>query len=282
LRLVIDIKQSRLNSDVQKITETNDLIKGVRFWQVGVEKVMVVLDLINEVPVLITLSEDKMEIIIKVNYKDAETQENPYGLPALDWRATNILVIIDPGHGGKDSGAIGFEQGLEVLFEKDINLDISTRLSALLSAAGVKFYNIRTDDTSIGLYERPSLANSLNADLYIGIHNNSSDNGKASGVEILYYTKENEADYSIKSKRMAELAQVELMKELGLPSRGIKSVPELAVLNKTIMPAIIIEGGFLSNPYDLAFMKNDSFREKYAVGAARAILNALNESVANK
>ena len=282
LRVVIDIDKAELGNEVLKMTDTNDIVKAVRFSQFESEKVRVVLDLNKEVPVLIGLSENKREITVKVNYKEEGNQDNPYGLPALDWRATNILVILDPGHGGKDTGAIGFENGIESIYEKDINLDVATRLSVLLTKAGVKFYDIRTDDSSIGLYERPSMANSLNGDIYIGIHNNSSDNGNASGIELLYYTKANEADYNIKSRRMAELLEVELIKELGLPSRGLKQMPELAVLNKTIMPAIIIEGGFLSNPNDLSFMKEDSFREKYAVAAARAILLALNESVANQ
>lgn len=282
LRVVIDIDKAKLTNAVQKLTDTNEVVKEVRFSQFEAEKVRVVLDLINEVPILIELSADKKELTVKVNYKDAVPQENPYGFPALDWRATNMLVIIDPGHGGKDSGAIGFENGHEVLYEKDINLDVATRLAALLTEAGVKIYSIRTDDTYMGLYERPSMANSLNGDLYVSIHNNSSDSGRPSGVETLYYTKANEADYLIKSKRMAEIAQANLLTSLGLANRGIESWPELAVLNKTMMPAIVIEGGFLSNYYDLAVMKSDGFRENYAVAVARSIITALNESVVNQ
>jgi N-acetylmuramoyl-L-alanine amidase len=282
LRVVIDIDQAKLTNAVHKLLDTNEIVKGVRFSQFEAEKVRVVLDLINEVPILIELSEDKKELTVKVNYKDGDTQENPYGFPALDWRATNMLVIIDPGHGGKDTGAIGFENGVGVIYEKDINLDVANRLSKLLSDVGVKIYSLRTDDSSIGLYERPSMANSINGDLYVSIHNNSSDSGKPSGVETLYYTKANEAEYLIKSMRMAEIAQGNLLASLGLANRGISSRPELAVLNKTVMPSIIIEGGFLSNYYDLAIMKTDGFRENYAVAVARTIITALNESVANQ
>lgn len=282
-RVVIDIDQAKLAIDERKLPETNEIIKEVRFDpKIAENKIRVVLELVIEVPILIELSDDKKEISIKVNYQEVGNQENPYGFPALDWRATNMLVIIDPGHGGKDSGAIGFEQGHGVIYEKDINLDVATRLAKLLTNAGVKIYSIRTDDTYMGLYERPSMANSMNGDLYVSIHNNSSDSGKPSGVETLYYTKANESEYLIKSKSMAEIVQANLLTSLGLANRGIASKPELAVLNKTLMPAIIIEGGFLSNYYDLAVMKTDGFRQNYAVAVARSIITALNESVANQ
>jgi N-acetylmuramoyl-L-alanine amidase len=282
LRVVIDIDQAKITNAVQKLQDTNEIVKEVRFSQFEAEKVRVVLDLISEVPISIEISEDKTEILMKVNYIDSSIKENPYNLPALDWRATNMLIIIDPGHGGKDSGAIGSEHTSSEIYEKDINLDVATRLSAILSEAGVQTYSIRTNDIYMGLYERPSMANSLNGDLYVSIHVNSSDSSRPNGIETLYYTKSNEADYLIKSKHMAEIAQANLSESLGLANRGYMQKADYAVLNKTMMPAIIIEGGFLSNSHDKAIIRTDAYRENYAVAVARSIITVLNESVANQ
>ena len=82
--------------------------------------------------------------------------------------------------------------------------------------------------------------------------------------------------YGITSKELAAYIQKELVAEIGLKDRGIINCPHLAVLNKSLMPAVIIEGGFLSNPDDLAVMLTEEFKEAYAVAAARGIINSLN------
>jgi N-acetylmuramoyl-L-alanine amidase len=96
---------------------------------------------------------------------------------------------------------------------------------------------------------------------------------------VLYYTKNTEADYNIFSRHFADIAQAELLKEMGIPDRTVKERPLLAVLNKTIMPAIIVEGGFMSNPDDIQFIKTEAYREKYALAVARSIIVILNESL---
>ncbi|MEL7655599.1 MAG: N-acetylmuramoyl-L-alanine amidase, partial [Bacillota bacterium] len=152
-------------------------------------------------------------------------------LPVVDWRATEKLVIIDPGHGGRDTGSQAIRDGVEILNEKDVNLDVALRLNEMLKAAGVSTYILRETDTTITLYERPTLANAANGDLYVSIHNNSSINASANGVETYYYSKANECDYGIYSKHLAEAAQEELAKTIGISSRGAKSEPAYAVLN---------------------------------------------------
>ncbi len=169
-----------------------------------------------------------------------------------------------------------------VLNERDINLDVATRLNRMLKAAGVSTYILRETDTTITLYERPTLANAANGDLYVSIHNNSSVNSGANGVEVYYNSKATECDYGLYSKDLAEAVQANMVEALGLFDRGAKSEPAYAVLNKTQMPAIIIEGAFLSNAANLSLMQTDEFREQYALATAKAIIQTLNESVENQ
>jgi len=193
--------------------------------------------------------------------------------------AQQKLVVIDPGHGGADTGSRGFENGVAVLNEKDVNLDVALRLQKILEDAGARIYMIRTEDGTIPLYDRQDTANNLGASLYVAIHNNSYTNSTPSGTEVHYHGKDDPPMDGISSMALAQSLQSTLASNLGLPNRGAKVSPELAVLRRTIMPAVIIEGAFLSNPNDLDYMKTDDFREKYAMSAARCIIEALNVSI---
>ncbi len=284
-RFGIDIKSAALEIEDEGVDADNEIMKAVRFSQFDAETVRVVVDLNEKVAGKISYSSDKNSIYIDFDKNQQDEYENlgdtsTDGLDVVDWRATGRVVVIDPGHGGKDTGAQAIRDGVEILNEKDINLDIALRLSRMLKAAGVSTYMLRETDSSITLYDRPALANAANGDLYVSVHNNSSPvNPNARGVEVYYNAKANESDYGIYSKHLAETVYAEFMKAIDIPGRGAKSEPAYAVLNKTCMPAIIIEGAFLSNTEDLKLMMTDEFREKYALATAKAIIQILNESV---
>jgi N-acetylmuramoyl-L-alanine amidase len=275
------MKNGRIKAD-----RGNDIFSAVRFSQFDKDTVRIVVDLDEKVAGKVSFSNDKDRIYIDFDKEQAKEHEElgditKDGLDVVDWRAASKLVVIDPGHGGNDPGSQAIRNGVEVLNEKDINLDIALRLNRMLKAAGVNTYMLRTEDTSISLYERPAMANAVNGDLYVSVHNNSSPvNPNARGTEVYYYSKECEPDFGLYSKRLAELAYRELCERLGTEGRGVKSEPAYAVLNKTNMPAIIIEGAFLSNNDDLKLMLTDEYRENYALAAAKAIIQVLNESVA--
>lgn len=285
-RFGIDIKNASLaiESDVIDSDHDNKIFKSVRFSQFDGETVRIVVDLSEKVAGKVSFSSDRDSIYIDFDKVPNEENAGPGdvtadGLDMVDWRAAGKLVVIDPGHGGIDTGSQAIRDGVEILNEKDIDLDVALRLNEMLKAAGVNTYILRETDTSISLYDRPALANAANGDLYIAIHNNSSDNPDARGVEVFYDSKANESDYGIYSKDLAEIAYQELINTIGTTGRGAKSEPAYAVLNKTNMPAIIIEGSFLSNTEDLKLMMTDEFRQNYALAAARAILQILNQSV---
>lgn len=287
-RFGVDIKSAALEIEEEAIEVDNDIMQKVRFSQFNADTVRVVIDLEEKVAGKVSYSTDKDSMYIDF-YKDQPDEYEDLGdvtadgLDVVDWRATEKLVVIDPGHGGRDTGSQAIRDGVEILNEKDINLDVALRLDRMLKAAGVKTYILRETDTTITLYERPSLANAANGDLYVSVHNNSSPvNPNARGVEVYYNSKANECDYGIYSKQLAETAYSELVSALGIPGRGAKSEPAYAVLNKTCMPAIIIEGAFLSNTEDLKVMMTDEFRENYALAAAKAIIQSLNASVSEE
>ncbi|MDR3242323.1 MAG: N-acetylmuramoyl-L-alanine amidase [Clostridiales Family XIII bacterium] len=201
------------------------------------------------------------------------------GLPELSAQLRDKLIIIDAGHGGSDTGAIGNEGGNPVLLEKDVNLDVATRLYVYLNSAGARVRMTRTDDATLDLHGRPEIANQANADLFISIHNNANPKPTASGTETYYFTKDTEQGYFLKSEPLAKQVQQEVCAALGTQDRGAKSEPAYVVLNKTWMPAILVEGAFLSNDGDRENMKSDAFRDGYAFGVANGVIKAMNASV---
>lgn len=205
-------------------------------------------------------------------------------LPEPTENAKSKLIAIDMGHGGKDPGAIAHKGQADQLYEKDINYAVGTAAGDLLKAAGINVYMIRESDIYVELKSRPYAANEINADFLVSFHNNSSENSNTKGSLVCYYTKtgengqtENEL-YGIDSKTIAKAVQAEMVKALGTVDRGISSRPDLAVLNKSVMPAIIIEGAYLSNEDDLAMMRTDEYVKRYAFASAKAIIEAFNEA----
>ena len=200
-------------------------------------------------------------------------------------------IVIDPGHGGHDTGSIG-RGGLR---EKDVALDIAHRLGDLLEERlGADVIYTRTTDEFISLNERPRIANSEEADLFISIHCNSVRNRTARGVETYYLnfttdswalnvaSRENAAaSHSIhelqdlvskialkekieESKEFATKIQTKLHSGLsqhskGVPDRGVRKAP-FVVLIGAKMPAVLAEIGFISNKSDEALMKTDGYR----------------------
>jgi len=180
------------------------------------------------------------------------------------------LVVIDPGHGGSDPGAV--YSGVK---EKDINLDIALRLYDLLKSRGVNAYIIRDDDSFVGLYERAYIANSLNATLFLSIHNNAF-NTKAYGTETLYYPS-TRSDSGFNGQRFATIIQNKLVSSLGTLNRGIIERPGLVVLKATKMTAALAEVSFLDNDSDRQNLLSEDFRQRAAEALCEAVIQSLSE-----
>lgn len=189
-------------------------------------------------------------------------------LPAVGAPAGGaIRIVIDPGHGGTDPGAVG--NGLQ---EKDVNLDVSLRLAALLEAdtndlAGGGSWDVRLTretDVTVSLQARVQLANSWPADRFYSIHHNAFSNPSANGIETYSFSNGSTA------ANLRDRSQEELVAALGLTDRGSKTA-NFYVLVNTTMPAILSEGGFITNPTDAAVLGDPVQRQR----AAEAHLFAL-------
>ena len=173
-------------------------------------------------------------------------------------------VIIDPGHGGMDPGAV--YKGRQ---EKDDNLRLALAVGELLSQNGVDVLYTRTDDVYDSPYRKAMIANESGADYLISFHRNASPiAGNASGIETLVY-----ADRGV-SAQMARDINRELA-ALGFRDIGVIERPGLAVLRRSRMPAVLIETGFIDNDAD-----NLKFDEEFEEIAA-AISNGILETLRN-
>lgn len=199
------------------------------------------------------------------------------------------LVAIDPGHGGADSGAVGAlpagavtglppradQYGGPLLFEKDVNLDIAQRLNGFLVARGFPTLMTRNTDNAGGdvpytsegadLKARTDLANSRGAALFVSIHQNSAP-GPASGTETYVHTTAGPAP-----RALAASIHQALVARLMLTDRGLKDA-NFYVLRNSAMPAVLVEGAFISNPTDALMLANPDVREAMAEGIGQGIL----------
>ena len=177
------------------------------------------------------------------------------------------LIVIDPGHGGADSGAIG-----NGILEKDLNLDIAKRLKDLFAGSNVRVYLTRSDDSYVGLGERTAVANVLNADLFLSIHHNAYYSS-FNGTETFHFTYP-EANNGITADVYAGILQKHQIADLGLFDRGVKK-NTFSVLKYTDMPSALVEIGFITNLNDVVKLKDPAFRHK----AANALYKALKEAL---
>jgi N-acetylmuramoyl-L-alanine amidase len=189
-----------------------------------------------------------------------------------------VVVVVDPGHGGEDQGT-----GFRTLYEKDLNLDISLRLGEALKKDAVNCVFTRETDNNPSLVERAEVANNLNAALFISIHNNAMPGQPAyKGTETLYCPTGNESDGILDGKRLASLVQQALVDKLGTYDNGIISRPNLAVLRRTSMPAVIAEIAYLSNSSDRMQLTREEFPQQAAEAIHSAVMAALQEMGAVK
>lgn len=179
------------------------------------------------------------------------------GAPAL-----SAAVVLDPGHGGKSTGAV-----YGGIYEKDLNLSIALLTASLLEAEGVTAVLTRTDDRDVGLYDRTDLANGLGAALFVSIHCNASlTNPSATGIYTAAYAENSPGWALARTLRKSVMAAVEA------GDMGTESRPDLAVLRTSSMPAALVECGYMSTPEELALLTQPDYQAKLARGIADGIL----------
>ncbi|WP_059105549.1 N-acetylmuramoyl-L-alanine amidase [Shouchella shacheensis] len=170
-------------------------------------------------------------------------------------------IVLDPGHGGKDSGAIGHS-----LKEKDVALDISKRVETMLTDKGYEVLLTRSDDVFMSLEERAERANRWEGDLFVSIHANGFSDASAKGIETFYSVGSREGE------RLASRIQNQLISETANVNRGVFEA-DFVVLRNTLMPAVLVETGFVSNESDATLLKSDEYREQVATAITAGILD---------
>ncbi len=172
-------------------------------------------------------------------------------------------IVIDPGHGGHDPGAVGRSFNLT---EKFVNLDTSLRLAKLLESAGARVILTRSTDVFITLGNRAAMANNAKADLFVSVHANAHSNRAIGGTETYYNTSYRSGD----SQRLASVVQQELVRELKLRDIGVKTAG-FYVIRHTTMPSILVELAFLSNAREEGLLNQAAFRQRSAEAILRGI-----------
>lgn len=265
------------NGEMLKVTMPADNM-NVPFELLDVDDVM--LEFIQT-----TRSSNGRELIANIHLKPgvsatANGLENARDL-VLNFTNSNLkyrekLIVLDPGHGGSDPGAISATLKMN---EKDINLEVAQEAKRLLEAEGFRVYMTRRDDTYVSIQDRAAVANQLRADLFISIHSNSATRADIKGVETLYYPSEKEPTDFRNNKFLAEIFQNEMVRALGADSHRINAREKLVVLRETSMPAIITEIGFMSNVEEERLLATSEYRRLAAEGVYRAAIRYFEESL---
>lgn len=172
---------------------------------------------------------------------------------------SNKKIVLDAGHGGYDPGA-----SANNLFEKDLTLDITKRVQALLISKGYKVLMTRSDDRYISLKDRTNYANQNNADIMVSIHINS---GGGTGIETW---KMNAGPNPAKSTMLATHLQNHMIETTKVSNRGIKD-GNLHINRESNMPSSLVEVGFIDHPLDSVLLKQNQFKENAAIGISNGI-----------
>jgi N-acetylmuramoyl-L-alanine amidase len=193
-----------------------------------------------------------------------------------------LVVVLDPGHGGQDSGAI-----CGTVTEKDLTLDIALRAELLLRADGYATVLTRASDRYLSLAERAAVGNREENSLFVSIHFNDEAHATASGVETYYAPRQSVSRFGFlswlpflqrsdggplmaQSESLASHIQAALIARTGAVNRGIKSEQFYVIVNVR-HPAVLVEGGFLTNKSDVTRLATMEYRQQIAAAISDGV-----------
>lgn len=254
-----DYRNNQIEIDLKSYQ--GDLIKSGKI--AGADSYINALNIVNGATTKIKISEKYIQGIKVIE------KENTIEFHLLKPReAYSKIVVLDVGHGGTDSGAVGNN-----VVEKSVNLKQALAVKELLEDEGdIKVYMTREKDNGLKLSERTKFSNAINPHIFISFHNNSAGSNVAQGSEVLYNPN------SKLSKEAANIMLKHILEETKLTNRGIKARKDLYVLNNTSTPAILLEVGFVSNKQDADKLKDEAFNKRLAA-AIKYGIDALFESL---
>jgi len=303
-RIFVDLPTS--DSELKSKTIDTAVVRRVRLAKREKGALRVVLDLGQASADYTTLVlENPFRIIVDVAAATVPVEQKT---PVYKPRFQKTLVVIDPGHGGKDTGATG-RRGLK---EKDVALRISKELKRVLEGAGLSATLTRDTDKFVPLEERTALANRLNADIFVSIHANAHDDARVHGVETYYLDTTNDkyalrlaaVENKVREERVSEvqmaLAQVSsrlhtrdskriasnitdalsrVAKKSTGRTRNLGAKPSLFyVLLGARMPAVLVEASFVTNVKDAKMLSSQKGARALGKAMGEAVLDYLRES----
>lgn len=180
----------------------------------------------------------------------------------------NTLIIIDPGHGGEDFGTHSLTS--PKYQEKNLNMSTAQLVKENLEKMGYRPILTRSTDEFISLENRAEMANKRQSDLFVSVHYNSAPSRQAEGVEVYYYQSETDPARTKASRTLAEKILNHVIDKTDAKSRGVKH-GNFAVIRETKMPAVLIEGGFLTNEDEMDKIKDPNYLKSIAWGIAQGI-----------
>ena len=206
---------------------------------------------------------------IKANQKFSYLRKSDHDFLKLpNVKQNNFSVVIDPGHGGSDPGAIGIG-GIK---ETDVVLEVSKIVKKLLSDKGVKVVLTRKNEIDLDLPPRVSFANNTDADIFVSIHANASRGKRRdiNGLETFYFR-------GGRGRLLAKKIQKQILRvSPGSPDRGVKQ-GRFYVIKNTSMPAVLVEIGFLTGRLDARRLDKAAHRKRLAYAIAKGILEYLSK-----
>jgi N-acetylmuramoyl-L-alanine amidase len=297
-RLYIDIEKSVLDPPKKSWAIRDGLVREVRACQFSEEVVRVVLDLEEIRSYNVFSLTNPHRIVFDVFPPEISDRDRDPSL-AGQLGAKVRTIVLDPGHGGKDPGAIAGR-----LKEKTLVLDICKRLERLLKNE-YKIYMTRRRDVFVPLEARTAFANQKGADLFVSVHVNLARSSKAQGIETFYLSLASDkearelaayenamAAHAIsdlegmlekilkntklkESRWFAEGIQRDLATETGRKNRGVKRAPFVVLIGAN-MPSVLTEVSFISNKMEARLLSTEAYREKIARALAKGIRRYAN------
>ena len=271
-QLVLNLKRTKIGSIKKSIALDGKIAEKIEFKQP---------DRTNG-QALISLPQAAAAMKYKVYTMPADRKSNkPFRIVIAIKKAGNAggfsvgnvngkTIVLDPGHGGSDSGAVGPDG----IMEKDVTLSVAQKVENILEAAGAHVVMTRETDTDVygpGATDRQELQARVDAgvrtpgtDLFLSIHANSFSNPQAHGTATYYYSKTNY------DSMLAEALQNGMVQYGGLADRGT-SEANFYVVKHSAMPAALVEMAFVSNPAEEDLLASDDFQEKIARGICQGL-----------
>lgn len=187
------------------------------------------------------------------------------------------LIVIDAGHGGKDQGTHSEKKGSHYE-EKVLNLHTAKLVDYYLRSFGYNTLMTRKNDTFLELQERVKIANNNPSKLFVSVHYNSAPSEKAEGVEVYYYDAEKNKKRTEQSKALGEIVLKQIVETSHAKSRGVRK-GNYVVIRETTMPAILVEGGFLTNKQEREKILKGNYMQQLAFGIAKGIDIYLKQNI---